>query len=152
MPRRTWKRVALLAHLFIHDFIVHPSYFLQDAFQILGLPPCNWPGRFHAWSDKKIDAIIGIGTGSMQDDLGLAPADIEMTKEEIENLRREHAEATARYEALRDAARNMLARAHEVWDSIPATHEDDDPMVQRHAKALNALPEVIDALRKAVEE
>jgi hypothetical protein len=33
---------------------------------------------------------------------------------------------------LREAAR-------EVWASIPASYDYDDPMVQRHAKALNAL-------------
>ncbi len=35
-------------------------------------------------------------------------------------------------DAVREAAR-------EVWESVPASHDPNDPMVQRHARALNAL-------------
>lgn len=38
------------------------------------------------------------------------------------------------------AERNgLLRRARAVCDSVPATHEDSDPVVQRHARALNDL-------------
>ena len=40
----------------------------------------------------------------------------------------------------REAEQERLAAiAQEVWDSIPASYDDNDPMVKRHARALNAL-------------
>ena len=33
----------------------------------------------------------------------------------------------------------LEAVLREVWDSIPSSYDTDDPMVQRHAAALNAL-------------
>lgn len=40
----------------------------------------------------------------------------------------------------KDSPRDELREAaQEVWDSVPATFDKDDPMVQRHARALNAL-------------
>lgn len=35
-------------------------------------------------------------------------------------------------DAVREAAR-------EVWESVPSSYDENDPMVQRHARALNAL-------------
>jgi len=39
----------------------------------------------------------------------------------------------ARVAALEEALR-------EVWESVPSSYREDDPMVQRHAQALNAIP------------
>ena len=44
----------------------------------------------------------------------------------------ENARLTARIQEL-----ELLLR--EIWDSIPSTYDENDPMVQRHAKALNAI-------------
>jgi hypothetical protein len=38
----------------------------------------------------------------------------------------------------------LRAAAREVWASIPASYDYDDPMVQRHAKALNALGALVE--------
>lgn len=40
--------------------------------------------------------------------------------------------------ALEDRKR-LREAAQEVWDSVPASYEPDDPMVKRHAAALIAL-------------
>jgi hypothetical protein len=40
--------------------------------------------------------------------------------------------------ALREAAA-ILGAAQEVWDSVPATYDETDPVVKRHAAALNNL-------------
>ena len=33
----------------------------------------------------------------------------------------------------------LVAALREVWESVPVTYDPDDPMVQRHARALNAV-------------
>lgn len=38
----------------------------------------------------------------------------------------------------------LRAAAREVWASVPASYDYDDPMVQRHAKALNALGRLVE--------
>lgn len=38
-----------------------------------------------------------------------------------------------------ERARTLEEAAREVWNSVPATFEQTDPMVRRHAAALNAL-------------
>lgn len=45
---------------------------------------------------------------------------------------------TARCEELRETAQ-------EVWDSVPASYSPEDPMVMRHAAALNNLHAVLQA-------
>lgn len=47
--------------------------------------------------------------------------------------------ANAENAKLRERVGRLEAVARAVWDSIPATYDDTDAMVQRHAKALNAL-------------
>jgi hypothetical protein len=37
----------------------------------------------------------------------------------------------------------------EVWESVPATYKEDDPMVIRHAKGLNNIVNVLTAIRAA---
>ena len=51
--------------------------------------------------------------------------------------RRKRAEvAEARAAQLEDGLRA-------VWESVPATHDERDPLVQRHAAALNAIPALL---------
>jgi len=39
--------------------------------------------------------------------------------------------------------REIEAAVREVWESIPASYDPQDPMVQRHAAALNALAPIV---------
>jgi hypothetical protein len=46
----------------------------------------------------------------------------------------------------------LRTAAQEVWDSVPATYEEADPMVIRHARALNDLGRVLESQRRAALE
>lgn len=46
-------------------------------------------------------------------------------------------------DALNSAVTDVLTLAREVVDSIPATYDETDPLVQRHARALNALSRAV---------
>jgi hypothetical protein len=54
---------------------------------------------------------------------------------EIRSLRAENAE--------------LGAALCEVWDTVPGTYDANDPMVRRHAAALNAAGAVVNTLRLA---
>src|SRR5262249_1400239 len=45
----------------------------------------------------------------------------------------------AELKSLRERAARLEAVLRALWDSIPSSDDTDDPMVQRHAAALNAL-------------
>lgn len=49
------------------------------------------------------------------------------------------AEGLAALATRRLALAELWEAAGEVWASIPSTYDEKDPMVQRHARALNAL-------------
>ena len=42
------------------------------------------------------------------------------------------------------ALRILVEAVREVYASVPSTYDKDDPMVKRHARALNAIPEAIE--------
>ncbi len=41
---------------------------------------------------------------------------------------------------------DVAKAAREVWESVPATYDAGDPLVQRHARVLNALRDALDRL------
>ncbi len=48
----------------------------------------------------------------------------------------------------RAALLDVVQAAEDVWASVPATNGEDDPMVRRHARTLNALRAALDWLHE----
>lgn len=56
--------------------------------------------------------------------------------------------ATGRFDLAQspeDEARAVVEAAKEVWASVPASYSKEDPMVSRHARALNVLGDAVRA-------
>ena len=81
-------------------------------------------------TDAELDSAI-------EDCFYLSPTDIRHRVEklvaEIRRLREENAE--------------MVGALRAIWDTVPATYDPDDPMVRRHAAALNAAGMIVDTLK-----
>lgn len=43
----------------------------------------------------------------------------------------------------------LVQALQEIWDTVPSSYEPDDPMVQRHACALNRIPDLLATIEGA---
>ena len=68
----------------------------------------------------------------------LARGDVELQKA-FDRANDEVTDLTASFDRARAERDRWREDAREVWDSIPSSYDDTDPLVQRHARALNAL-------------
>lgn len=75
----------------------------------------------------------------------LAACDSVCIHSDVVALERELAETKAKLEKLTQAAR-------EVWESVPGTYSREDAIVQRHARALIGLGDVIGPMRTREKE